>query len=239
MSKRFLVFQHMPWEGPGGHLVRSAKRARVFLDIIQVWRQSIPDVRSYDGLVVLGGSPNVNQETAYPYLKTEKRAIREALDKDKAYMGFCLGHQLLAQALGAKVGPNFCRSIGYVKGHVTNGGRQHPLLHGLPKSFSLFKWHSQAVLPPLPKGLEVLITSAACQVEAISVEDKPHVIGLQFDNQSATTKDVKLWLEADQAWLSQPPGVDPSAILKHAAEKEKTMGKQFESMFQNFIKLIP
>jgi len=229
----------MPWEGHRGHLIRSAGNAQVSLETVEVWREPIPNVRGYEGLIVLGGSPNVDQNTVYSFLKAEKEAIREALHRGMAYMGFCLGHQLLADVLGAKVGPNFCRSIGFVGGHVTTGGRKHPLKQGLPKSFSLFKWHSQAVLPPLPKGVEVLITSAACQVEAISVEGRPHIVGLQFDNQSATVADVRIWLEADQAWLSQSPGVDPPAILKNAAEQETIMGQQFEAMFQNFIKLIP
>jgi hypothetical protein len=91
-------------------------------------------------------------------------------------------------------------------------------------------------LPPLPKGVEVLITSAACQVEAISVAGRPHIMGLQFDNQSATVTDVRTWLEADQAWICQPPGVDPSAILNNAAALEKTLGNQFDTLFRNFVK---
>jgi GMP synthase-like glutamine amidotransferase len=229
----------MSWEGPGLHLIRAAEKHGVYLHVLEVWHEPIPDLRDYQGLIVLGGSANVDQEKAYPFLKGEKKAIREALDRDMAYMGFCLGHQLLAEALGAKVGPNFCRSIGFVEGHTTKGGRQHPLMHGLPKSFSLFKWHSQAVSPPLPKGVEVLITSAACQVEAISVEDRPQVVGLQFDNQSATVADIRVWLEADEAWLSQPPGVDPSVILKNAVEQEAIIGQQFETMFENYLQLIP
>lgn len=239
MLKRFLVFQHMPWEAPGRHLVQAAEKQGVYLHVVEVWHEAIPDVNDYDGLIVLGGSPNVDQENVYPYLKEEKKIIRQALNKDKAYLGFCLGHQLLADVLGAKVEPNFCRSIGFIGGYTTKNGRKHPLLETLPKSMSLFKWHSQAVSPPLPKGVEVLITSAACQVEAISVENRPHVVGLQFDNQSATVDDISIWLQADEAWLSQPPGVDPSAILKNAVEQETTMGKQFETMFENFIRLIP
>ena len=84
-----------------------------------------------------------------------------------------------------------------------------------------------------------MITSAACQVEALSVEGRPYIVGLQFDNQSATVADVRVWLEADEAWVSQPPGVDTSAILKNAAEQEVAMGEQFETMFGNFLSLIP
>jgi GMP synthase-like glutamine amidotransferase len=239
MSKQLLVFQHMSWEEPGRHLVHAAEEQDVSLHVLEVWHESIPDVRDYDGLIVLGGSPNVDQENAFPFLKNEKEALRQVLNQGKAYLGFCLGHQLLAEALGAKVAANFCRSIGFVEGHATKEGTKHPLLHGLPKSFPLFKWHSQAVFPPLPKGVDVLITSAACQVEAISVEGKSHIVGLQFDNQSATVADIRAWLKADEAWLSQPPGVDTSAILKNATQQEALMGKQFHTLFRNFVQLIP
>jgi hypothetical protein len=94
------------------------------------------------------------------------------------------------------------------------------------------------VLPPLPKGIEVLVTSAACQVEGISVENRPYLMGLQFDNQSATVVDARQWLQADEAWLSRPPGVDPATILRDAADKEALMGRQFEIIFKNFIRLI-
>jgi GMP synthase (glutamine-hydrolysing) len=238
MSKRFLVFQHMSWEGPGQHLIETARRENVSMDIVEVWREPIPDIRRYDGLIVLGGGPNVDQEKEYPFLRDEKRAIRRAIKADKAYLGFCLGHQLLAEALGARVGPNYCRSIGFIEGHLTNEGRNHPAFAGIPKSFPLFKWHSQAVLPPLPKEVDVLVTSAVCQVEAISVEDRPYLMGLQFDNQSATVVDARQWLQADETWLSQPPGVDPAAILRDAADKEALMGEQFEILFRNFIQLI-
>ena len=110
MSKRFLVFQHMDWEGPGKHLVHAAEIQGLHLDVIEVWHQTIPDLANYDGLIVLGGSPNVDQEEDYPFLRAEKAAIREVLEAEKPYLGFCLGHQLLADVIGLKVGPNSCGS---------------------------------------------------------------------------------------------------------------------------------
>jgi len=119
MSKRFLVFQHMPWEGPGRHLIRSAEKLNVYLHIIEVWRQPIPDIGSYEGLLVLGGGPNVDQEDLYPFLSEEKEIIRNVIKKDMPYMGFCLGHQLLADVLGAEVGPNLMYSVGFIEGKLT------------------------------------------------------------------------------------------------------------------------
>jgi GMP synthase-like glutamine amidotransferase len=238
MTKRFLVFQHMPWEGPGQHLIRSARKTEIRLDVVEVWHQAVPDTRSYDGLIVLGGGPNVDEEDEYPFLKAEKAAIRRAMDEDKPCMGFCLGHQLLAQALGARIGPNFCRSVGFIGGHVTQDGGKHPMFEGLPRSFPLFKWHAQAVLPPLPKEIDVLVTSSECQVEAFSMAGRPHVVGFQFDNHAATVNDIRTWVKGDEQWLRRPPEVDTAAMIKDAQRREALMGEQFERMFDNCIKLI-
>jgi GMP synthase-like glutamine amidotransferase len=237
-TKRFLVFQHIPWERPGQFLLRSAKKHHVQLDILEIWHQPIPDIRTYHGLIVLGGSPNVNQVERYPFLKAEKEVIRRAVYNDMPYLGFCLGHQLLAEAVGARVGPNFCRSVGFIQGQVTKNGCLHPIFRGIPKSFIIFKWHSQVVLPPLPKHVQVLATSADCEIEAISMQEKPHLIGLQFDNHAAAPSDVKEWVESDQEWLSQATGADPVAILKDAEKLENILGEQFEILFNNFIKLM-
>jgi GMP synthase-like glutamine amidotransferase len=238
MTKQFLVFQHISWEGPGTYLIRSAEKCDARLDVVEVWHKPIPDTGSYDGLIVLGGSPDVDQEKEYPFLKNEKEIIRRSLEADKPYLGFCLGHQLLADALGAETGSNFCRSVGFITGHLTKNGRRHPLFNGIPRSFPLFKWHAQAVLPPMPKEIEVLVTSAECQVEAISVKDRPYIVGLQFDNQAATVSDVKDWVKGDERWLSQPPPIDMSALLKDAAKHEALMGEQFELIFSNYMNLI-
>ena len=237
MTKRYLVFQHMDWEGPGIHLLRSAEKMGVKLEVVEVWHQPIPDLSPYDGLFILGGSPNVDQENVYPFLRAEKTAIRHIVENDKSYLGFCLGHQLLSDVLGLRVGPNTCRSVGFIEGYLTSQGRQHPLFQNLPDTLPLFKWHGQAALPPVPNHVEVLVTSPDCQVEAISLRGKPHVIGLQFDNHAGSKLDAATWLEGDREWLSQPPQVDPAVVLTEAEKLETVMGEQFEILFENFIKM--
>lgn len=239
MTKRFLVFQHLDWEGPGKHLVRTAENQDLHLDVIEVWHQAIPNLAPYHGLIVLGGSPNVDQEEEYPFLRAEKAAIIEVLEADKPYLGFCLGHQLLAQVLGLKVGPNSCRSIGFIEGHLTRYGRQHPVFQNFPTTMPLFKWHAQAVLPPVPKNIEILVTSLECEVEAISLIGSPHVVGLQFDNHAGSIEDVTTWIEGDRSWLSSPPAVDISAMVADAVKYETHVGEQFELVFDNYLQLIP
>jgi GMP synthase-like glutamine amidotransferase len=171
-------------------------------------------------------------------LRAEKAVIRQSLAEDRPYLGFCLGHQLLADALGANVGANFCRSVGFIDGQVTKEGSQHPLLRRLPQTLPLFKWHAQAILPPVPRHIEVLVTSSECLVEAISVAKRAHIVGLQFDNHAATPANVAKWLEEDMEWLSHSPSLNPSKVLADARLFERSVEEQFEVLFGNFMELV-
>jgi len=237
MKRKFLVFQHTPWEGPGRHLVNSSKKRKIRLDVACVWREPVPDVSQHDAIVVLGGTPNVSEEDRYPFLRDEKRAIREAIALNKPYLGFCLGHQLLGSVLGAGVGPNFCRSIGFIQGQLTRDGRNHPVFADLPNTFNLFKWHSQALMPPFPKEMEILATSADCQIESISLKGKPHIVGFQFDNYAAAYHDVCEWIEGDRQWLEESR-IDCDQLRRTARLQEQLMEVQFELIFDNFVNLI-
>jgi GMP synthase-like glutamine amidotransferase len=240
MQKRFLVFQHTQWEGPGRYLIRSAEKSNVYLHIVELWHQPIPDIGSYAGLIVLGGGPNVGQEDLYLFLANEKEFISNVIKQDIPYMGFCLGHQLLADALGAKVGPNSVHSVGFIEGKLTRKGSEHPLFRDIPRSLPLFKWHSQAILQPVPKSIEILAISGDCEVEAISPEGRPHIIGLQFDNHAADYEDAEKWLGEDKEWLStlSPPAVNPACVLGDARRLEAIMEKQFEILFRNYMEII-
>lgn len=237
MAKRILVFQHGPWEGPGKFLSNAARRRNIGLNVVKVWKQAIPDLNPFDGLIVLGGSPNVDQETMYPFLKPEKEAIRRWLANNRPYLGFCLGHQLLADAMGARVGVNFAPSIGYIKGYLTHAGRAHAAFAGLSHELLFFKWHAYAVQEPLPTHLAVLATSQDCQVEAFSVKDRPHILGLQFDNHAADPEDVEVWLDKDSKWLASLGGkaCNPAKIMAEADRLAETLQQDFDHLFDNWL----
>ncbi|MDZ7642039.1 MAG: type 1 glutamine amidotransferase [Desulfurivibrio sp.] len=240
MKLKFLVLQHAPWEGPGRFLRESAQRLKIELTICKVWQQEMPDPLTFDALLILGGGANVDQEAEYPFLVPEKAAIRRAVGADLPCLGICLGHQLLAEALGARVGVNFRSSVGFIDGHFTQAGRQHPAFTGCRQPSPLFKWHSYTVLEPLPAHLEVLMTSEHCQVEALSVAGRPHLLGLQADNHAAEPHDVALWLEQDHQWLAglRDQRVDPAAILATARSKAKSIGPDFHRLLNNYQRLI-
>jgi GMP synthase (glutamine-hydrolysing) len=240
MARKVIVLQHNPWEGPGPFLLSGAKIHRIKMDVTHVWEEKIPPLKGYAAMIVLGGGPNVDQEHIYPFLTEEKKTIKRAIAQDMPYLGFCLGHQLLADALGAKVGPNFQSSLGYIKGFLTHDGRNHPAFKDLPQHLPLFKWHAQAVQEPLPSQINILATSAECQVEAISLHGRPHILGLQFDNHAADPDTVKKWLTMDSKWLAtlQDRRINPALLLEDAKKNRETIREQFTKLFDNFFSLI-
>ena len=205
-------------------------------EVAEVWHHPLPPLDPFAGLVVLGGSPNVDEEEAFPYLKPLKAMIKEVVASGRSYLGFCLGHQLLAHVLGCQVGPMARKSIGFVTGHLTPQGQAHPVFQGLPAQFPLFKWHGQGVSLPVPPGLEVLATSLAAPVEALGIMDNPRVVGLQFDNH-ADARDVAKWLTHDGDWALSGSGVSPEALLSQAPVEEASMGEIFRGFMGNFFRI--
>lgn len=235
-GKSFLIVQHLDWEGPGQHLLAALNEAGVAYRMLEAWHEPVQALSDLAGLIVLGGSPNVDEEEQFPYLVPLKAAIREVIESGKAYLGFCLGHQLLAHVLGCRVGPLPRKSVGFITGELTPAGLAHPVFQGLPARPKLFKWHGQGVLPPLPAGIDLLAQSAAAPVEAIGVRGNPKVVGVQFDNHTGPA-DVEKWLKFDAAWALSGSGADPAAIMVTAGSQEAEMGQEFRRFMNNFLAL--
>ena len=235
-GKGFLIIQHMDWEGPGQHLLAALQEAGVGYRVVEAWHEALPELAPLAGLIVLGGSPNVDEEERFPYLGPLKAAIRETIAAGRAYLGFCLGHQLLGHVLGCRVGPLPQKSVGFITGELTPAGRAHAAFQGLPSPLPLFKWHGQGVLPPLPPEVEILARSAAAPVEALGLAGNPRVVGLQFDNHAGAL-DVAKWLEHDRDWALSGTGVDPEAVMAQARRREADMGREFRGFMNNFLRL--
>ncbi|MEW6386865.1 MAG: type 1 glutamine amidotransferase [Thermodesulfobacteriota bacterium] len=233
--KKLLIVQHMAWEGPGGHLKAALGELGLDYQVAEVWHAALPALAPFAGMIVLGGSPNVDEEDRYPYLRPLKALIRETIASDRVYLGFCLGHQLLAHVLGCRVGPLPKKSVGFITGRLTPRGRVHPAFEGLPTRLELFKWHGQGVYLPIPHGLSILATSDPSPVEALGLMDNYRVLGLQFDNH-ADAADVETWLAHDGDWALAGSGVDPQALKAAAREQEASMGLLFRRFLENFCR---
>ncbi len=175
---RFLIFQHIACEHPGVFRRFFAKDGIATTAIQLDEGDKIPDLSDFDALMVMGGPMDVWQEDQHPWLGQEKAAIRHAvLELKMPYMGLCLGHQLLAQAFGGTVGPSRQPEIGIMAVSLSEAGIKSPFFKGLNPTQKCLQWHS-AEVTRLPEGVEVLATSPACKVQAMSYGT--HAFSMQY-----------------------------------------------------------
>ena len=134
-----------------------------------------PSVNDLDMLVIMGGPMSVDDEDKFEWLKTEKSFIKEVIASGKLVLGICLGSQLLAQALGAKVYPNKEKEIGFFPVTKTREGKQDEVFSNSPESWTVFKWHGDTF--DLPDEAVHLFESTACKHQVFR---KGNCTGIQF-----------------------------------------------------------
>ncbi len=140
--------------------------------------EGIPSFTSYDLLFVLGGAQDTWQEAEYPYLAIEKQAIREWVwDRAKPYFGVCLGHQLLATALGGEVARANVGEVGVFDIGLTEKGSSHAFFDGLAPQHKVMQWHF-AEVKRAPQGADVLAQSNLSSVQTMAIDT--HAISTQF-----------------------------------------------------------
>jgi GMP synthase-like glutamine amidotransferase len=175
---RILVFQHVNVEHPGVFREFWNAEGHAWSAVELDAGEPIPNIDDFDLMVVMGGPMDVWQEDRHPWLAQEKAAIRAwVTDLRRPYLGICLGHQLLAAALGGEVGLMSKPEVGLAKVELTPAGQRDPLLAGMGASLETLQWHG-AEISRLPKGAEVLAANAACPVQAIRWGR--HAYGFQY-----------------------------------------------------------
>ena len=175
---KILVLQHADVEHPG--VFRDfLKEDGHSWDAIELDQgEKLPSLDGYDALWVMGGPMDTWQEDANPWLIEEKAIIKEAVEgRGMPFLGLCLGHQLLADALGGKVGPSKTPEIGVMNVQLTELGASGVFFDGIPEIFPALQWHSAEVMQ-MPAGAECLATSPACAVQAMKWG--PRAFSMQF-----------------------------------------------------------
>ncbi|EXJ13182.1 Glutamine amidotransferase class-I [Imhoffiella purpurea] len=176
---------HVPFEGPAGIGVWSGQHGHSMTLTRLYAGETPPGQDDFDRLFVMGGPMGIYDEQEHPWLVPEKRFIAETIAAGKTVVGVCLGAQLIADVLGARVRRNPQKEIGWFPIELSESACESAITGFLPPSLEVFHWHGDTF--DLPEGAVHLASSDACRNQAYLYEGR--VLGLQFHIES-TPKSV-------------------------------------------------
>ena len=222
MNRRWVVLQHVAWEGPG--LIASVARDRGLA--VEIHRldltPAIPGSEDLDGLVVMGGPMGAYETEKYPFLEQECALISEMTRNRRPVLGVCLGAQLLAKSLGARVFPGLASEIGFGSVFLSPEARDDSVFAALGTEIPVFHWHGDSF--DLPTGAILLASSSMYPHQAFRFGQCAYA--LQFH------------LEVDlETWCAWRPYLS-SAVWASAAELRERVEKAGRGMIERFFDAV-
>ncbi|MBL8995322.1 MAG: amidotransferase [Spirochaetia bacterium] len=215
---RIRVFQHVPFEGPAGIADWAARRSHRIDNTRLFESHELPAISDFDFLVVMGGPMGANDDSKFTWMSGEKKIIGEAIASGKKVLGVCLGAQLIASVLGARVYPNAHKEIGWYQVEKVS---ESPLTAHFSKMENVFHWHGDTF--DLPRSAQRLLSSKACTNQAFSFQK--NVLALQFHLEmgASSIEDICLhcadeltegtWIQSEKSILEGRSGIHRNLAL--------------------------
>lgn len=215
----WVAFQHVAWEGPG--MIGTIARSRgITIDVCRLdLTPVVPSLDGVEGLVVMGGPMGVYEADKYPFLADECHCIAEMVRAGRPVIGVCLGAQLLANALGARVYSGPEQEIGFGTVRLAPAAKDS-IFAGDGDEIPVFHWHGDTF--DLPAQATLLASSSKYAHQAFCVG--PRVYGLQFH----VEVDASTW----SAWRPKlPPSVPDADNLRQPIERvgRDVIGRFFDA----------
>jgi len=215
---------HVDFETPGIIEKWAADRGHVLEGTLTSVNHRLPGAHQIDFLIVLGGPQSASRTDDYPYLKGEIGLISAMIGQNKPVIGFCLGAQLIAEALGARTRQSPHKEVGGFPIELTEDGRSDPILKNLPSAFDVIHWHND--MPGLPDGAILLARSAGCPHQAFRFGDRTY--GFQF-HMEPTPESIKPLLEN---------AADDLAPSQYTQTPEQILSFDFATMNRRMIQVL-
>jgi GMP synthase (glutamine-hydrolysing) len=225
---RLLVVQHVIWERPG-LIEQIAVDQGMVVDTLLMsahgQRLNQGSIDRYDGVVIMGGPMGALDDDDYPSLAEERKLVRIAVERGTPVLGVCLGHQLIAVALGGELRTNATEEIGV--GTVDVASNSSALGRG-DRQLPVLNWHRDNITAP--RGSTVLATSPTCPVQAFQLGS---AIGVQF-HLELTTSLMDDWLREPTMIADLPHDLTPARLradFRKAKSELTTVGDRLISSF--------
>src|SRR2546428_13618382 len=227
-----LVLGHVRAEGLGllANVLRERGIHHRYLDLPR-GDPSPKDLRGVGGLIVLGGPMAAYQQDRFPFLATESGLVERALAAGRPVLGICLGAQLIASVLGARVYPGERREVGWAPITLTDDGREDPVFGLMEPSLTVFHMHGDTF--ELPPDARNLARSALYEQQAFRWGDL--VYGLQFHLEFTDTMIQRLATEPESKTYISEAGVDPRGLLPDTANHTRRLTAVVQKVFSEFF----
>lgn len=224
--------QHVPFEGLGS-IEAWAQAAGLQISASRLYAQDrLPAVDAIDWLVIMGGPMNIYEEIQYPWLKQEKAFIGRAIAEGKLVLGICLGAQLIADVLGAKVFTNPCKEIGWFPVYKTKDATRTGIADVMPATMDALHWHGDTF--DLPAAAVHLARSEACANQGFVYEDR--VIALQFHLET-TAAGLQSLITHGIHDIDDSRFVQPPEKMTAEPERFKRVNQVMDRLLDRLVKL--
>jgi len=233
---RLLILQHIACEHPGvfSDVIgeRGAEAVAVELDA----GEPLPDWREFDGVIAMGGPMGAGDEAEHPWLGAEKRLVREAVEAGRPFLGVCLGVQLLAAALGARVYTAPEPEVGLLEVELTAAGGEDPLFAGLGERLVSLQWHGDTF--DLPDGAVHLARSEQVPNQAFRFGESAY--GVQF-HLEVTGEMAREWAAVPAYRDSLAATLGPergAAFIAEVEDRADELHPVARRLFANWLDLV-
>lgn len=230
---RAAVLQHIPCEPPGLFADMLSDRG-IAIDVIELDAGGkLPGWHEVDLVLAMGGPMSVHDEAEHAWLAAEKRWIAAAVHAGVPYFGVCLGAQLLAASLGARVGPGPAPEVGVLPVEITAAAASDPVLGVLGRKFPALQWHGDTFA--IPAGAVRLAGSSAYPNQAFRFGETAY--GVQF-HVEVTDPMVAEWREVPAYAKSAEEVLGASGFQRLAddfAAARASMARSASLMFAGWL----
>ncbi|MBN1818566.1 MAG: type 1 glutamine amidotransferase [Sedimentisphaerales bacterium] len=206
---RICCVMHVPFENEAEIGQWAARRRHELFRIHLYGGDSLPPMEAFEATVIMGGPMNVYEENIYPWLTEEKKWIQETLENGKPVLGVCLGAQLIADVLGAKISRQDHKEIGWYDIVFTEQALSMSYWRDFAPYLKVFHWHGDTFA--IPPGAVRLAGSEACENQAFQYEN--NVLALQFHIEY-TPQSIEKMLQYCSEELEQGPWIQTAEAIR-------------------------